>query len=241
MALSKEQIIEEVKRTAEANGGILLGRTRFQKETGMSGYDWGKHWPKFGDLLRDAGFAPNSLSVAYKEEFLIEKVITLIRELERFPTSGDLRIKSYNDPEFPSKNTIERLGNKRTLATKVVEYAKRKGYVDIVQHCESVVEKMQDNKDESTADGVLHIGEVYLFKSGRYYKIGKTIDTVRRGTELRIQLPESLSLVHSIKTDDPSGVENYWHRRFESKRLNGEWFDLSPSEVRSFKAWKRIV
>jgi hypothetical protein len=31
---------------------------------------------------------------------------------------------------------------------------------------------------------------------------------VRRGAELRIQLPEKMDLIHSIKTDDPSGVEH---------------------------------
>ncbi len=63
------------------------------------------------------------------------------------------------------------------------------------------------------------IGEVYLFKSGRYYKIGKTKDTVRRGSEIRIQLPEKLDLIHSIMTDDPSGIEAYWHKRFALNRM----------------------
>ena len=85
------------------------------------------------------------------------------------------------------------------------------------------------------------IGEVYLFKSGRYYKIGKTNDTVRRGNEIRIQLPEKTEMIHSIKTDDLSGVEAYWHRRFKSKRMNGEWFDLNSSDVKAFKRWQRIA
>ena len=85
------------------------------------------------------------------------------------------------------------------------------------------------------------LGEVYLFKSGRYYKIGKTNDTVRRGKELRIQLPEKCILIHSIKTDDPSGIETYWHGRFEEKRLNGEWFNLSPTDIKAFKNWRRII
>ena len=84
------------------------------------------------------------------------------------------------------------------------------------------------------------VGEVYLFKSGRHYKIGKTKDTVRRGSEIRIQLPEKLSLIHSIKTDDPSGIESYWHNRFESKRMEGEWFDLNSADIRAFKRWRRI-
>ena len=85
------------------------------------------------------------------------------------------------------------------------------------------------------------VGEVYLFKSGRYYKIGRTKDTVRREAEIRIQLPEACDLIHSIKTDDPSGIEVYWHRRFEAKRKQGEWFDLSPADVKAFKRWRRVA
>jgi hypothetical protein len=51
------------------------------------------------------------------------------------------------------------------------------------------------------------VGYVYLAKSGRHYKIGQTNDLVRRTNELRIQLPERISLVHQISTDDPVGIE----------------------------------
>lgn len=85
------------------------------------------------------------------------------------------------------------------------------------------------------------IGEVYLYKSDHYYKIGKTYDSVRRGSELRIQLPKPVALIHSIKTVDPSGIETYWDKRFELKRMNGEWFNLDRTDVNEFKSWKRIV
>jgi hypothetical protein len=229
-----------MKRTAAANGGVPLGKVRFQRATGIKEYDWGKYWARYSDVQRDAGFTPNSLTAGYGEDFLIEKVILLMRELNRFPTKGDFRLKDHNDPEFPSKSTIENLGSKTELVAKIHEYAKRKSYTDIVQICEEVIAS-EDHDDGTLNESVVDIGEVYLFKSGRYYKIGMTTDTVRRGTELRIQLPESLNLIHSIKTDDPSGVEAYWHRRFELKRMNGEWFDLSPAEVKAFKAWRRIA
>ena len=82
------------------------------------------------------------------------------------------------------------------------------------------------------------VGYVYLAKSGRRYKIGQTNDLVRRTNELRIQLPERVSLVHQSSTDDPLGIERYWHQRLAHLRANGEWFSLGAAEVAIFKRRK---
>ena len=78
-------------------------------------------------------------------------------------------------------------------------------------------------------------------KSGKFHKIGKTNSIGRREYDLAIQLPEKPTTIHVIKTDDPDGIEAYWHKRFEAKRKGGEWFDLSSSDVKAFKRWLRIV
>ena len=46
---------------------------------------------------------------------------------------------------------------------------------------------------------------MYLVKSDRYYKVGKSNAAGRRERELAIQLPERASTVHVITTDDPAG------------------------------------
>lgn len=241
MSYSKEEILEAIRRTAEENDHQPLGGDRFRKETGIKTYDWKKYWARFGDAQKEAGLTPNQLNSAYDDEFLLKKVICLVRKLGKFPVYSEIDIERQNDPDLPTSKAFSRLGTKQQLVARVVTYCKMSAdYNDVVELCEPILEK-PDQEEKYSKDPDTEIGEVYLFKSGRYYKIGKTSDTVRRGKELRIQLPEKMTLIHSIKTDDPSGVEAYWHRRFASKRMQGEWFELIASDVKAFKRWQRIA
>ncbi len=239
--ITKQDILDAIRRTTKENGGTPLGEGRFVAETGIKPYDWKKFWARFGDAHKEAGFASNRLTSAYDNEFIIKKMIGLIRKLNKFPVHGELRIEKSNDPEFPSSGSLfDTKKRKQELAAKIIEWCKGKNEYDgVVKSCLPILEEFGErgNSNDNTSKV---LGEVYLFKSGRYYKIGKTCDTVRRGGEIKIQLPERTDLIHSIKTDDPSGIEAYWHKRFEAKRMQGEWFNLSSTDVKTFKRWRRI-
>jgi hypothetical protein len=82
-------------------------------------------------------------------------------------------------------------------------------------------------------------GYVYIMRSGRRYKVGRSNSPSRRHREVRLDLPDPTSLVHSIPTDDPAGIEAYWHRRFASKRVRDtEFFELDAVDVAAFKRRK---
>ena len=240
MTISKEKIIEEIRRTALENDGKPLGIGRFEKETGIKQYEWQRYWPQFSKAQEEAGLSPNKLQAAYGDEFLFKSIISLTRRLNKFPTTREIRIEKINNPEFPDNTAFNRaFGHKQDFVLKVLEYCNnKKDYSDIVNLCNEI--HQVDTAQGSSLVNKETLGIVYLFRHGKYYKIGKSNDTVRRGNEIKIQLPEKLDLIHEIKTDDPSGIEAYWHKRFDSKRMNGEWFDLNSSEIKAFKRWKKI-
>ena len=239
--MNKERIIAEIRRTTQENGGQPLGVKRFSNETGITEYAWHEHWPRFSEALAEAGFAPNQLTTAYSDDLMIEKLVGLMRIYKRIPTASELRIARKTDQLLPSASTYDHFGTKTQKAKKIMEYTQGKqGYDDIEVMCEDILASETSRSGTEDKLPEMPIGEVYLFKSGRYYKIGMTKDIVRRGSELRIQLPERIDLIHSIATDVPSGIVAYSHRRFAEKRMNGEWFDLNGSDIRAFKRWRKI-
>lgn len=216
--MNKEYIIKEINRTAKENKGIPLGEKKFTAETGIKKADWhGKYWTKWSDALVEAGYTPNKMNSAYDESGLIEQVISLIREIKKLPATVDFKIKAFKTGNFPSHNTFRsRLGNKYELANKIMIYCKDKSeYLDVIDICKGVSNTLKPETEHYSKEIDFDFGYVYLMKSGHFYKIGSSKCVERRNYELGIKLPETLKIMHKIKTDDPTEIENYWHSRFK--------------------------
>jgi len=50
--MDKQEIVEEIRRTAQKNKGKVLGQERFEKETGIRRSDWYPyHWLRWNDAV----------------------------------------------------------------------------------------------------------------------------------------------------------------------------------------------
>jgi hypothetical protein len=94
MAIDK--IIREIKRIAVANGGKAPGVQIFERETGLKRWDWYPDiWLRWGDALEEAGYASNQLQTRIDDQVVIERYISLVRELGRFPVVGEIKRSAF--------------------------------------------------------------------------------------------------------------------------------------------------
>ena len=189
--MTRDHILREIRRTAEANGGAPLGSRSFFKETGIKEADWkGKLWARWNDAVREAGFEPNQLQQPFEETPLIEKFIPLMRKFGRFPVTTEMRMQKRDDASFPNEKTLrDRFGTQKQFAAKILAYCEgHDGLRDIVTICTAAM-NAQDTEPEDGNEPEGDIGFVYLVKSGRFYKIGRSNSAGRREYELAIQMP----------------------------------------------------
>jgi hypothetical protein len=173
---------------------------------------------------------------AYEENELVKKYVGLIHELGHFPVEGEIRRQSKQDSSFPSHTVLgfKRFGGKGKLAAKIINFCRTQGGLDdVIKICTELASPDGPSSQESNELVPAEpIGFVYLMKSGRYYKIGRSAAVGRREYELGIQLPEKVATVHTIKTDDPGvskpiGING---SRAEERMANG--LNLPPKMLR---------
>ena len=133
----------------------------------------------------------------------------------------------------------------RELAGELRSYADAAGNIKVAEMCSAyLIESYGKTGSEielASEKERLAAGYVYLIKYEKNFKIGRTNSLAKRSRQVQFELPSETILVHAILTDDPVGIEAYWHKRFSEKRGNGEWFVLTNSDIAAFKKWKKIA
>ena len=226
---TREYIIHEIRRVAEKNGRPP-GRQVFEKETGIRMPEWyGIYFRSWSDALKEAGYEPNKKTERLSSKQVLRKFAEATRYFGRVPAEIDIRMYSRNRQDFPGHTTFtNHFGNKAGLIVALAKWVRENDdFTDLIALLP------EPKEDETPAP--LTEGFVYLLKSGNHYKIGRSKELERRVKQISVALPEEVTLEHTIRTDDPPGIEAYWHRRFATRRAKGEWFRLTAADVRVFK------
>lgn len=230
------RILAEIRRLAGVSGQPP-GRLLFERETGIRPSAWrGVFWARWSDAVREAGFEANEAQSKIDDGVFLSKLAESLRHFGRVPTTVELRLYRKTDPAFPAHSTIDnRFRSKAEMLSAISSWTRtRPEWADVAAMLEGVglegVTVASNSPSEIRREGL-----VYLIKSGDHFKIGRSDEIERRVREIRLALPEAATLVHAIRTDDPSGIEAYWHRRFADRRANGEWFRLTAPDVAAFK------
>jgi hypothetical protein len=79
-------------------------------------------------------------------------------------------------------------------------------------------------------------GYVYLATDGELFKIGKSIDPIKRTEGLASVAradgrPSEIKILHAFPCKDCLYVERFLHATWGHKRKHGEWFDLDERDV----------
>jgi hypothetical protein len=236
--MNKQYILEKIQEIVKSDG-TPPGMQKFEKITGLKRTDWyGKHWARWSDALTEAGFEGNKYNQAYPKETVLKLYLDLVIELQKVPSTGEIRIKCNNDTTYPGHTTFQNaLGNRNEQLTALLEYARAQNAPAHI--IELIANGLKAAPIKSTEKkSAAGIGYVYLIKFGDFFKIGRSNDFDRRLREIKTKLPEEGELIHVIETDDPEGIEAYWHNRFKNCRAKGEWFKLSNDDVKALRKRK---
>jgi hypothetical protein len=137
-------------------------------------------------------------------------------EWERLRLAIDRLYESKNDCELESiQDSVD------------IAYKKLLEMIDAYKPCIEQQKKLRNYSG----------GYIYILQAGQYYKIGRTNDLNQRMTQIQPKLPFETELIHTIETSDPASDESYLHRKFASKRTNGEWFELDEGDI----AWLKTL
>lgn len=228
----RQFVLSEIRRLAAENGGQVPGAEKFNRITHLSHSYWkGEIWLRWSDAVREAGLTPNAKTSRLDDGQLLAELAAAIRKFGFIPTTAELRHYRKSARLSVQKTYINHFGGKRAMLIRLKSWVRdRDEWADVAGLLADVSDEEPELPRWTSA--------VYLMRAGPLFKIGCSRNPERRVRDVAYGVPAEAVVIHMIETDDPFGVEAYWHRRFAGKRVRGEWFRLSADEVATFRARK---
>jgi DNA-binding PadR family transcriptional regulator len=142
-----------------------------------------------------------------KKEFCFFSESTIKRTLQKLEKIGIIEVEMFNESKMDKTKwyTIN--------------------YDELFEFCQN----------ESKEKLKFH-GYVYLIKDLLgHTKIGYTKNIKERLEQLKRIKKSELFLIHLLKTSDMVTLESFFHKKFDSKRVEGEWFKLNQADIEYIK------
>jgi hypothetical protein len=227
------RIVTRIQEITAENSGTPPGLEQFAKKSGIKrSFYIGRIWATWGEALREAGFTPNGPNRRLDDDEMLAAVAGVARLLGRIPSVSELKVYRAAGRDLPCPTAYtHHFGNKQGMLRGLKRWSAASA------ERADIAAMLGDIPDLPDAKAQIR-GAVYLLQCGRAFKIGCSRTPDQRIGNLQRALPAAAKLVHVIDTDDPYGVESYWHRRFADKRLRGEWFRLAKEDVAAFRAMR---
>jgi hypothetical protein len=172
--MSKQKILDEIRRTAAANDGVPLGLDRFAAETGITEAAWrGRYWRRWNDAVREAGFTPNTRPEKTDQDVLLAHLGAFVRELGRYPTVAEMRMRKRQDDGFPNHKVFERSGSRPQLIARLLSYCERTpGSSDVAAISQSMAatmpEAVESGEPTREQDGWVYLALMRMGREKRF-------------------------------------------------------------------------
>lgn len=232
---------------AEENGGRPPGEVQFLRQYHLTRRAlWAAGYDTYGAACEAAGLRANTFSSPQlSDDELFRPLASLSRTLGRFPSTGAFRVARKRDTNFPGMAAFkrrERQGPENNLRDALLTWCRKNNEFSDVGELLGLTAASAPKKQRTATQQVVN-GHLYLMRygsGGAVYKVGLSDNVPRRHAQLNMMTPQDMRIVHTIPTDDPQGIEEYWEKRFEPKRLEGkkELFRLTPDDVVAFRSRK---
>ena len=150
---------------------------------------------------------------------------------------------------FSAQKLQEETGERRTRIESALRELETQGYIKIIKEKKKgrfqvqfiIFEKPQNNQALTTKQKHKNINEsnfgyVYVIKMQNSYKIGITRNPDRRFNQF-LKLPYPIEEIMTVFVPDYTKKEEFLHYKYKDKNINGEWFDLSETDLDFIKEY----
>jgi hypothetical protein len=192
VARTREEIVELIKKMAASKGGNV-GMNAFIRESGVKDHELGLHGT-WNELKREAGLETrNFLEPRTELASLLPPFARIVAQGGVWPTQDRLRRERTRDASFPSLKLYRAALRHPDFYNQLLAYCRGQDELADVIPIVLARQTSAEHNAVSSSDASV-AGYVYMMRSARAYKIGRTNSPSRRHREVRLELPTATIL-----------------------------------------------